>query len=171
VSSAALPSIRTATADDAPAIRCVHVEAFERDEEADLVEALVAAGEVVVSLVSVVEGAVVGHVLLSRVHVGEAALLALAPLGVLPGHKSGGHGRALVRAALDVARETDFPAVVVLGSPSYYGKLGFEPARRLGLRCPWKVPREAWRAARLPAWVDGELRGTVKYPAAFGATI
>jgi predicted N-acetyltransferase YhbS len=165
-----LPSIRTAEASDAGAIRRVHLEAFGRPEEADLVDALVAAGEDVVSLVSVVDEAVVGHVLLSRVHVGEAPLLALAPLGVLPGHKSGGHGRALVRAALDVAQGTPFPAVVVLGSPSYYGKLGFEPARRLGLKCPWKVPRESWRAARLPAWVDGELRGTVRYPAAFDAT-
>ena len=162
--------IRAADAADAAAIRRVHEAAFERAAEADLVDALVRSGEAVVSLVAEVDGEVVGHILLSRVHVGEEALLALAPLGVLPGHKSAGHGRQLVRAALTVARETPYPAVVVVGSPAYYGKLGFEPARRLGLRCPFKVPREAWRAARLPAWVDGKLRGTVRYPAPFDAT-
>ena len=165
----ALPSIRTARDEDAPAVRAVHEAAFGRPQEADLVEALDAAGESVVSLVAVEGERVVGHVLLSRVHVGEAPLLALAPLGVLPGHKDSGIGRALVQASLDVARTTDFPAVVVLGSPSYYGKLGFEPARRLGLKCPWKVPREGWRAVRLPSWVDGELRGLVVYPEPWSA--
>ena len=156
--------IRPAAAGDAAQIRRIHTEAFERPEEAALVEALDAAGLSEVSLVSEADGDVVGHVLLSRVSVGETPLLALAPLGVLPGHKSAGHGRELVRAALEAARATSFPAVVVVGSPSYYGKLGFEPARRLGLKCPFKVPREAWRAARLPAWVDGEVKGTVRYP-------
>lgn len=163
--------IRGAGPGDAAAIRGVHTEAFGRPAEADLVEALVAEGLAEVSLVAEVDdGEVVGHVLLSRVHVGEEPLLALAPLGVLPGHKDAGHGRELVRASLAVARETtDFPAVVVLGSPSYYGKLGFEPARRLGLKCPFKVPREAWRAARLPTWVDGQVKGTVRYPPPWNA--
>jgi predicted N-acetyltransferase YhbS len=157
--------IRPAGADDAAAIARVHTEAFERPEEASLVAALDAAGLSEVSLVAEGDdGQVVGHVLLSRVTVGDVELLALAPLGVLPGHKSAGHGQALVRAALEAARATAFPAVVVVGSPSYYGKLGFEPARRLGLKCPFKVPREAWRAARLPAWVDGAVKGTVRYP-------
>ena len=157
--------IRGAGPEDAEAIRRVHTEAFGRPAEAQLVEALVGEELAEISLVADVEGDVVGHVLLSRVHVGEQALLALAPLGVLPGHKDAGHGRELVRASLAVARETtSFPAVVVLGSPSYYGKLGFEPARRLGLKSPFKVPRETWRAARLPPWVDGQIKGTVRYP-------
>ena len=156
--------IRPAHADDAAAIARVHTEAFERPAEAELVAALDAGGYAEISLVAEADGDVVGHVLLSRVAVKETELLALAPLGVLPGHKSAGHGRALVRAALGAAVDTSFPAVVVVGSPSYYGKLGFEPARRLGLKCPFKVPRESWRAARLPSWVDGAVKGTVRYP-------
>ena len=161
--------IRAAGPDDAAQIRRIHEAAFERPAEADLVAALDAAGLSEVSLVCDTDDGVVGHVLLSRVRVAATDLLALAPLGVLPGHTSSGHGRELVRAALAVARETAFPAIVVVGSPSYYGKLGFEPARRLGLKCPFKVPREAWRAVRLPAWVDGELRGTVRYPEPWNA--
>ena len=156
--------IRAATPEDAAAIRRVHEEAFGRPDEADLVEAL--ADDWEISIVADVEGEVVGHVLVSRAHVGEVPLLALAPLGVLPGHREGGHGRTLVRAAVATARETAFPAIVVIGRPSYYAKLGFEPARRMGLKTTFKVARESWRAVRLPAW-DDTLRGTVRYPAAF----
>jgi putative acetyltransferase len=141
--------------------------AIGRAEEADLVEAL--APETEVSLVATEGDDVIGHVLLSRAHVGEGPVLALAPLGVLPAHQSSGIGRALTRAALDAARETDFPLVVVLGHPAYYAKLGFEPASRFRIRPPFPVdPPEAFRIARLPAYVEG-LRGTVRYPPAFGA--
>ena len=159
--------VRAARPDDAAAIRRVHVAAFERSEEADLVEAL--KPHIVMSLVSEDEaGEVVGNVVVSRAHVGETPILALAPLGVLPGHRDAGHGFALVRAAVATARETDYPVMVVIGRPAYYGKLGFEPARRLGLKTTFKVPREAWRAVRLPAW-DDALKGTVAYPDAFRA--
>ena len=159
--------IRAARPEDAAAIRRVHEEAFGRPAEADLVEALEAEGRTVMSLVATIDDElVVGHVLVSLAHVGETAILALAPLGVLPEHREGGHGHALVRAAVATARETAFPVMVVIGSPAYYGKLGFEPARRLGLKPPFKIARETWRAVRLPAW-DDTLRGTVRYADAF----
>jgi putative acetyltransferase len=161
---AAGPVLRGARPEDAAAIRRVHEAAFGRAAEADLVEAL--ADEWEISIVLEVAGEIAGHVLLSRAHVGETPLLALAPLGVHPDHRDGGHGRTLVRAAVATARETDFPAIVVIGNPAYYAKLGFEPARRLGLKCPFRVRRESWRAHRLPAWRE-DLRGTVRYPDAF----
>jgi predicted N-acetyltransferase YhbS len=160
--------IRAAKAEDAAAIRRVHEAAFDRSAEADLVEALDA--DTVISIVADVDGEVVGHVLVSLAHVGDTPILALAPLGVLPDHRAGGHGHALVRAAVATARETAFPAMVVIGRPAYYAKLGFEPARRLGLKAPFKVPRESWRAARLPAFSD-EIRGTVRYAPAFGTVL
>jgi predicted N-acetyltransferase YhbS len=159
--------VRAARPEDAEAVRRVHLEAFGRTEEADLVEAL--EPDIVMSLAAESdEGEVVGNVVVSRARVGETPILSLAPLGVLPAHRDGGYGFALVRAAVATARETDFPVMVVIGRPSYYGKLGFEPARRLGLKCPFRVPREAWRAVRLPAW-DDTLKGTVRYPDAFRA--
>lgn len=159
--------IRPATAADAPAIRRVHEAAFGRPDEAELVEALEAETEI--SVVALTGGELVGHVLLSRAGLSRSdeQVLALAPLGVVPGHQRSGHGRALVRAALEQARTTAFPLVVVLGHPAYYAKLGFEPARRLGIRPPFLVSPEAWRAVRLPAWEEG-VRGTVRYPPAFG---
>lgn len=159
--------VRAARPEDAAAIRRVHVEAFEREAEADLVEALEPL--IVMSLVAEADdGSVVGNVVVSRATVGDVPILALAPLGVLPTHREAGHGFELVRAAVATAKRTDFPVMVVIGRPSYYGKLGFEPARRLGLKTTFKVPREVWRAVRLPAW-DDALKGTVQYPDAFRA--
>jgi putative acetyltransferase len=159
--------IRDAVPADAAAVRAVHEAAFGQRDEADLVEAL--ADETEVSLVALDgEQLVVGHILLSRATLSDRVpILALAPLGVLPAHQGRGHGRALVRAAVARARETAFPLVVVLGHPAYYAKLGFEPARRLGVRAPFDVRPEAWRALRLPAWSE-TARGTVRYPSAFG---
>lgn len=159
--------IRPAEPGDAADVRAVHEAAFGRPAEAELVEALT--GETEVSLVATERDEVVGHVLLSRAAVGSDAVLALAPLGVLPDWQRRGYGRALVRAALDAARATAFPLVVVLGHPAYYAKLGFEPATRYRIRPPFPVdPPEAFRVARLPAYA-ADLRGTVRYPDEFGA--
>jgi putative acetyltransferase len=160
-------SVRDARAQDAAAVRAVHEAAFGQPDEARLVSEL--AAETEVSLVATDGDEVVGHVLLSRATLSDRVpILALAPLGVLPAHQGRGHGRALVRAAVERARATDYPLVVVVGHPAYYAKLGFEPARRLGVRCPIPdVPVEAWRALRLPAWSE-DARGTVRYPPAFG---
>ncbi|HWT95007.1 MAG TPA: hypothetical protein VN238_18565, partial [Solirubrobacteraceae bacterium] len=62
-----------------------------------------------------------------------------------------------------------YPLVVVLGHPAFYGKLGFEPARRLGVRAPFKLEDvAAWRALRLPGWSE-DVRGTMRYPDAWRA--
>lgn len=150
-------AVRPAGPDDAEAIRAVHVAAFGRAAEADLVAALP-------PVISLVDEEVRGHVLLSEAFVGDHAVLALGPLGVLPAAQGQGLGRALVREAVARARETAYPLIVVLGHPAFYGKLGFEPARRLGVRAPFKLEDvAAWRALRLPRWSE-DVRGTMRYP-------
>lgn len=149
--------IRHATAADALAVARVHTEAFGRSAEADLVAALP-------PVISLVDEEVRGHVLLSEASVGEHAVLALGPLAVRPSAQRRGLGRALTREAVARARETTYPLIVVLGHPAFYGKLGFEPARRLGVRAPFKLEEPAaWRALRLPAWSE-DVRGTMRYP-------
>jgi predicted N-acetyltransferase YhbS len=59
-----MSAIRPEAAGDVTAIRRVHVEAFGRRDEADLVDALRLAGALRVALVAV-DGAVVGHVAIS----------------------------------------------------------------------------------------------------------
>lgn len=163
-------SIRAETSGDHEAIRRLHALAFAPStEEAELVDALRAAGDHVpeLCLVALRDGDVVGHVFFSRACVGgDVPVLALAPMAVLPPWQRRGAGSALVRESLRRAAATGFPLVVVVGHPDYYPRFGFEPAGGMGLRAPFDVPAEAWMACRLPAYRP-EARGLVEYAAAF----
>jgi putative acetyltransferase len=152
-------------------IRRVHELAFGQPDEADLVDALRTAGAHVpeLCLVALAGDAVVGHVMFSeaRLRNGEP-VLALAPMGVLPDRQRRGIGAALARESLARAAGTSRPLVVVVGHGAYYPRFGFEPGEKHGIVCPFPVPAEAWMVHLLPAYRP-EVRGTVVYPAAFGA--
>jgi predicted N-acetyltransferase YhbS len=164
-------TVRQEQPSDAAAIRRVHEAAFGRAAEADLVEALRAAGDLVPDLCLVAErgGEVVGHIAFSRARLDSGdVVLALAPVGVLPRHQGDGAGSALNREGLELAARTEFPLVVVLGHAGYYPRFGFEPARELGVIAPFDVPDENWMALPLPAY-RRSARGTLRYAAAFDA--
>ena len=119
-------------------------------------------------------GAVLGHLLLSPCRVedddGEevATVLAVGPVAVRPAVQLRGVGSALMHAATALALARGVPALVLLGHPDYYVRFGFEPARGVGLQPPAEAwPDHVWLARRLPAW-DESMRGTVRYPDAFG---
>ena len=128
-----MSDIRPERPGDAADIDRVHRTAFPGPEEAGLVADLRAAGRAAVSLVAVVDGTVVGHILLSPAT--PAPGLGLAPLAVVPAFQRRGIGSDLVRAGLEAARSTGAAYVVVLGDPAYYGRFGFRPAASLGLSC------------------------------------
>ena len=157
--------IRPATEDDQPAIRALHDAAFEQPLEGDIAAALRASGEERISLVAADGDAVVGHVVLSVGRLGDAEVLCLGPIGVLPAHQGRAVGSELMRAALAEAAESSAGLVVLVGHPGYYPRFGFEPARALGLECKWDLD-EPWMALRLPGY-DPALRGLVHFPAAF----
>ncbi|MCX9193213.1 GNAT family N-acetyltransferase [Carbonactinospora thermoautotrophica] len=162
--------IRLERGGDQAAIRAVHTAAFGREAESALVDALRASDAWLpgLSLVAEAAGEIIGHVLLTRATVGGEPLLALAPLAVRPDRRRQGVGGALVRTALDKAEAAGERIVVVLGDPRYYGRFGFEPASRHGLRSPWEVPDEVYQARPLAGYA-GHQRGMVTYPVAFAA--
>jgi putative acetyltransferase len=164
-------TVRPEQSHDHAAIRRVHEAAFGQPTEADLVDALRAAGDLVPELCVVAEsdGAVIGHIAFSRAALDAGVeVLALAPVGVLPERQREGAGSALNHAGLERAGATAFPLVVVLGHAGYYPRFGFEPAEPIGVLAPFDVPPENWMALRLPAYRP-EARGTVRYAEAFGA--
>jgi putative acetyltransferase len=114
------------------------------------------------------EGAViVGHILFSVVQLDSGPeLLSLGPMAVTPERQRGAVGSALVRRGLELAQDTAYPLVVVLGHPAYYPRFGFEPARSYGIDTPYEAPDEAWMALPLPRY-DERIRGTVAYPPAW----
>ena len=157
------PTIRPATDADAAAIERVHRDAFGRDEEARLARDVPAE----ISLVAEADGAVVGHVHLSRAHVDEAPVLGLGPIGVLPEWQRRGVGSLLMTAAIAEADARGEPLVALLGHPWYYPRFGFRPAHELGLEPPFDVRDEVWMVLTLSAY-DPDLKGRFRYHPGFG---
>ncbi|OLZ65378.1 GNAT family N-acetyltransferase [Streptomyces sp. IMTB 2501] len=130
--------IRTEAPNDAPHVREVITRAFGSPEDAELVDALRTDVCWIPELSLVAEddhGRVIAHALLTRASIGTAPSLALAPVSVAPEHQGLGVGSALIRAALDTARNTGERTVTVLGHPTYYPRFGFEPAAAHGVTC------------------------------------
>jgi len=158
--------IRYATAHDHGAIAGVIEAAFSRPDEARLVERLRADEDAMFELVAEADGAVVGHILFSRLWADRDDLYAaLAPLAVKPGLQRTGLGSALVRAGLASAPQFGAVGVLVLGEPGYYGRFGFAAQTAAQVEAPFRG---------LPAFmglgfVDSAFEGplTVAYPSAF----
>lgn len=152
---------------DSVAIRRVHAEAFGQPDEADLVDALRAAGALRVALVAVEAGAIVGHVAFSPVVIrggaGVINALGLAPLAVLPAWQRRGIGSRLVRAGLAACGKTPYALVFVLGAPRFYGRFGFKPAEPLGLTWEHGGPPDAFMVQALRRGALDGVRGGVVY--------
>lgn len=161
--------IRGRTGADDQAIRRLNDAAFGGTCESKLIEALRAAGLVVVELVAD-EQALIGHILFSPldVTVDGAAVraLALAPMSVQPKRQRGGIGSALVRAGLEQARAEGWQAVIVLGHRDYYPRFGFSAALAQPLKAPFSGP--SFMALELQPGILQGGDGKVVYPAAFG---
>lgn len=120
----------------------------------DLVDALVAAGDVVASLVADRAGEVIGHVQLNRCWVDArerlVEVVTLSPLAVDPAHQGRGVGTALVAAALHAASAGGEPAVFLEGDPDFYGRRGFATAQPLGFARPSpRIPEPGFQVALL----------------------
>ncbi len=160
--------VREATDSDLDAVLRVECDAFGHDKEAELVRHLMAdpSAQPLLSLLAWVDEQAVGHVLFTRVRVGQAVNPAaiLAPLAVVPDAQKQGVGTALVRAGLERLAGSGVELVFVLGHPGYYPRHGFAPAGVHGLEAPYPIPTEhadAWMVQALQPDVIGTVRGKI----------
>jgi putative acetyltransferase len=154
--------VRPEKPEEIEVIHRVNVAAFGRESEADLVDRLRGAASTF-SFVAVEFEQIVGHIFFSPVAIeGECAddllVLGLAPVAVLPDYQRQGIGSLLIQHGLKEFARLGFKAVVVLGSPKYYPRFGFIPAKAKGLRCEYPVPDEAFMVLELES---GGLKGCV----------
>lgn len=166
-------NVRCENSSDYQAVAEVNVQAFGQENEAHLVEQIRQSDRYIpeLTLVAELDGAVVGHVMFSYIHiVGEETLqlLALAPLAVRPKLQRQGIGSALVLAGLARADEMGEAIVIVLGHPQFYCRFGFEPSVCYGISSPFPVPEDAFMVKQLLHYQD-RYRGKVVYPPAFRA--
>jgi putative acetyltransferase len=132
-------NLQRETAADHSAIRIVVVNAFNQTDEADLVEALRAGGDLAISLVAKNGDAVRGHIGLS-VLMSPDASLALAPVSVAKSCQGRGIGSMLIREAVDQARTMGFKMIFVLGDPEYYSQFGFSADIATDFPCDYAGP-------------------------------
>ena len=121
-------------------------------------EALQAAGRVLLSLVAEEDGRIVGHLLFTEMSIETAEApfpaVCLGPLAVAPLYQRRGIGGRLVEEGLRQLRDAGHSAVFLLGHPSYYPRFGFRPAREFGVS--YQDSRDAFQAVELRA---GALSG------------
>lgn len=160
--------LRTEVIDDEDAIDRVVSSAFAalshcNNTEAQIVRELRIAGDLTLSLVAELGGAVAGHVAFSPVAIDGAheAWFGLGPLAVLPSLQRRGIGSALVERGLAMLRERGAKGCAVLGDPNYYGRFGFvsDGGLRYGT-----VPR---RFIQGIAFEGGRPSGELTYAPAF----
>ena len=157
--------IRPETAEDRDAVRSLVAAAFPTRAEAGLVDRLRADGDAVYSLVATEGGAVVGHVLFSRMTAPFRAL-GLAPVSTAAGHRRQGIAARLIAEGLVRARRDGWAGVFVLGDPAYYGRFGFDVALAAGFASPYAGGH--FMALTLGA-APPTLAGAVAYASAFAA--
>ena len=138
-------TIRKEEAKDIEQVREIVRAAFPGDAESQLVDVLRANGKAIISLVAANGEEVLGHILFSPVTTAppsEGTGLGLAPVAVRPDVQSQGIGSRLIRDGLQACKELGFDYCVVLGSPDYYQRFGFERASPLGIRNEYGIDHE-----------------------------
>ncbi len=130
--------IRHEKPDDIAAIRAMTKAAFapvaySSQTEAEIIDALRAAGVLTLSLVALADGKVVGHLAFSpvRMESGDKGWFCLGPVAVSPDCQGQGIGAAMIKAGLDEIKSMGAEGCVVLGDPAYYGRFGFKADPRV----------------------------------------
>ncbi len=138
--------IRESLPSDVASIEKLYPDAFPDEDLLPLVRELLREESIVLSLVGIVDRALVGHVIFTTCSIAGRTdkVSLLGPLAVAPAWQRRGIGSALVREGLLRLENAGAIQVYVLGDPAYYERVGFEP--EAGVTPPYPLPKE-WRGA------------------------
>ena len=152
--------------EDIKGIHSVHVESFETDQEAKLVDDLRLGDLDLISLVAEENQKIIGHLLFSPVFLDsniKIKMMGLAPLAILPTYQNRGIGTLLVRKGLDVCVQKKIQSIVVLGDPKFYSRFGFESSVNYSIRSDFNVNPEVFQIKELEKGIFQGFAGIVKY--------
>ena len=169
-------TIRTEQQADYNSVYQVIKNAFKTAEqsdgnEQDLVNALRQSSAFIpeLSLLSEINGKIVGHIMFTKLQINEHSALALAPLSVLPQYQRQGIGTSLIQKGHKIAQTLGYSYSVVLGSEKYYPRFGYLPAETFGIQPCFEVPSKNFMAYKLCENAP-TISGIVKYAKEFGIT-
>lgn len=166
--------IRQETSKDYKAVYELITEAFAAAEHADgneqdLVIALRKGTAFVpeLSLVAEVGHELAGHILFTRANVEKNLVLVLAPLSVKPKYQKQGVGTALIVEGHKIAKSLGHQYSLVLGSETYYPRVGYIPAKQVGVKAPEGIASKNFMAIMLQENAP-QISGEVTYAEEFG---
>lgn len=119
------------------------------------------------SLVAEIDGEIVGHIMFSKMKVGNDEVLALEPLSIKLKYQKQGIGTALIIEGHRIAKLLGYTYSVVFGSGRYYSKFGYMPAIKFGIKVPESIPAESYMAIKLQENAK-PIGGEVTYAKEFG---
>lgn len=166
--------IRQETFSDFKDVYALITEAFSTAEHADgneqdLVVALRKGNAFIpeLSLVAETDKKLAGHILFTKAKVKNDTVLVLAPLSIKPQYQKQGIGTALILEGHRIAKELGYQYALVLGSATYYSRVGYIPAEQIGIEVPDGIPSENFMAIKLQENAK-TIRGVVTYAKEFG---
>ncbi len=149
--------IRIAKEKDLDAILEIQRQAFQQEDEAELVTNLLKdqTAQPCLSLLAEEDGNAIGHILFTKVRIKGSDISAylLAPLAIHPDYHYKGWGQRLMDEGFRQLTQKRIELVFVLGDPAYYSRMGFErDAGDQGYPAPHAIPekwKDAWMVMRL----------------------
>ena len=100
---------------------------FCQQTEHLIIHDLRAAGALTISLVTEIDGRVVGHIALSPVTISDGTMNwhGLGPVSVLPEYQGRRIGTALVSRGLTLMKSMSSKGIALVGLPTYFNRFGF----------------------------------------------
>lgn len=163
-------TIRFEKAVDEKTIFAVNAAAFETDAEARLVDMLRQDDDLTYSFVVEENEKLRGHIALSPIQASGGGdilkALGLGPVAVWPDIQQSGVGSALIKHAIEQARNDGWQVIFLMGNPVYYSRFGFSVAAAQPFASPYAGPY--WQALWLDESVEKPQSGKAEYAPAFG---
>ena len=167
--------MRTETNKDFEEVYKLNYLAFgNREDESKLIERIRLSEEFIpeLSIVAEMENEIVGHILLSKATVEDQdkqyTVIVLAPIAVRPNYQKLGVGSRLIEEGIRRCRSLGYSIILLIGHPTYYPRLGFQPARQFGLELKqFEVPDEVFMVYEVEEGKLREIQGELKYPNTF----
>jgi predicted N-acetyltransferase YhbS len=153
----------------------IHQDAFQRTDEAELVEKLRRNKQFNpnLSFIALVNKKIVGHILFTPILINSKSYssLALAPLSILSEYQRQGIGSQLMEYALNEVKAQDFSVIIVLGHEHFYPRFGFLPAKKFRIQPPFPLEnKDCFMVLELKpqALLIDDQEGVVQYLPEFG---